>query len=324
MTINKKAGQNRTPRYKRVNSLKTINLNERDVEIIKQVNRHRFLTSEHITALIDGSRQNLLRRLQLLYHSEYLDRPKEQIKPSFYGSKPMVYALGNKGADLLAELYNQPRLKVDWTTKNKQATNAFLDHTLMIANFMVCLDLACRKIGGVRLIGSKEIYEKMPVKGGKKASPFAWEVNVKREVSGKVRDFKIGILPDKVFGIHFEQDNKAAFFFLEADRSTMPIMRAGFQKSSYLKKIVAYWQSYRAEIIKEMFGFKAPRVLTIALSQERINNMIAANKEVDERKKGFRMFYFSKADAFSVSDPERVFKRIWLNGRDEDLCSLID
>ena len=312
----------RKPRYKRIST--DTKPTERDIEIIKQVNRHRFLTSEHITALTQGSKQGILRRLNLLYHSGYLDRPKEQIKPSFYGSKPMVYALGNKGADFLAEIYNQPRLKVDWTTKNKQATNAFLEHTLMVANFMVCMDLACRRVPGARVIWPEEISKRMPMRQNKNGSPFSWTVDVKREVGGKVKDFRIGLLPDLVFGLHFTQDGTAAFFFLEADRSTMPIMRAGFQKSSYLKKIVAYWQSYQAEIIKEMFGFKAPRVLTIALSQERISNMIAANKEVDERKKGFRMFYFSKADTFSVSDPEKVFKRIWLNGRDEELCSLID
>ena len=313
--------QKRKPRYKRV--LTNTNPTERDIEILKQVNRHRFLTSEHITALVEGSKQPIIRRLHLLYHSGYLDRPKEQIKPSFYGSKPIVYALGNKGADLLSEILNQPRLKVDWTTKNKQATNAFLEHTLMVANFMVCLDLACRQVQGARIIWPEEILKRMPRKQNKKGSPFSWAVDVKREVAGRTREFKIGILPDLVFGLHFTQDGTAAYFFLEADRSTMPIIRAGFAKSSFLKKLVAYWHSKQAGFMEEIFGFKAPRVLTLTVSQERIKNMIAANKEVDPRGKGMRMFYFSEASAFSLEEPAKVFKKVWQNGR-EELSSLID
>lgn len=319
----KTSNSKRKTRYKRVAAAKKFEILSRDIEILKHVNRHRFLTSQHITALVDGSKQNVLRRLNLLYHGEYLDRPREQIKPVFYGNRPMVYALGNKGADYLAGLYNEPRLKIDWTTKNKQATHAFLEHALMVANFMVCLELACSKIGGVRLVTTKEIYDKMPIKGGKKASPFAWDVNVKREISGRIKDVKIGILPDKVFGLHFEADRRASYFFLEADRSTMPIMRAGFQKSSYLKKLVGYWQSHQAGVIKNMFGFNA-RVLTLALSKERINNMIIANKEVDDRKVGTKMFYFCEGTDVKVSDPEKLFQKIWRNGRDDKMSSLLD
>ena len=74
-----------------------IQLTERDAAIIKAVYRHRFLRSTHILALFGGG-QGLLRRLAELYHHAYLDRPREQIE--FYqnaGSKPMVYALGNRG-----------------------------------------------------------------------------------------------------------------------------------------------------------------------------------------------------------------------------------
>lgn len=46
MTTSKTA-QDRAPHYRWVNHLKKVTLNERNVEVIKQVNRHRFLTSEH-------------------------------------------------------------------------------------------------------------------------------------------------------------------------------------------------------------------------------------------------------------------------------------
>ena len=98
----------RKPRYRRVPSV-GFRLQERDREIIKHVFKHRFLNSNHIVALIGGTRQPILRRLHGLFHAGYLARPLEQIRPYKRGSDPMVYGLGNAGADLLAEEYQVPR-----------------------------------------------------------------------------------------------------------------------------------------------------------------------------------------------------------------------
>lgn len=56
MTTIEPTKQKRTPRFKRVAKGK-ISLNNRDIEIIKHVHRYRFLTSKHITALINGNDQ---------------------------------------------------------------------------------------------------------------------------------------------------------------------------------------------------------------------------------------------------------------------------
>jgi hypothetical protein len=136
--------QQRKPRFRRAPE-GHIQITERDVEILLHVFRHRFLRSTHLAALVGGG-QGLVRRLGLLYHHHYLDRPREQI--DFYsrvGSKPMVYALGNKGADLLAEMYHVPRGKFDWTAKNRAVGPVFLDHTLLVADFMVALEASCRR-----------------------------------------------------------------------------------------------------------------------------------------------------------------------------------
>ena len=101
-----KTQQDRKPRFKRA-KIRPFQVQERDLDIIKVVYKHRFLSSEHITALIDGSGQGILRRLQLLYHAGYLDRPKEQVSHWVY-SRRIVYGLGNKGADLLAGILDLP------------------------------------------------------------------------------------------------------------------------------------------------------------------------------------------------------------------------
>ena len=64
---------------------------KRDVEILRQVARHRFLNSEQIRRLIPGSDKNITNRLKALFEHGLLDRPDCQY--DFYrpggGSKPL-------------------------------------------------------------------------------------------------------------------------------------------------------------------------------------------------------------------------------------------
>src|SRR5579862_3640817 len=92
----------RLPRFNRSPEAAPMQLTERDREIMCEVHRHRFLRSSHILALIPGSGQQCLRRLKLLYHHRYLERPTSQRDGHHYGgSQKMVYGLGDKGAALL-------------------------------------------------------------------------------------------------------------------------------------------------------------------------------------------------------------------------------
>ena len=77
-------------------------LTVRDRDIIRHVGRHRFLRSHQIIALTGVSSQQILRRLQLLYHHGYVERPRAQI--DYYhrgGSRHIVYGLGDRGGALL-------------------------------------------------------------------------------------------------------------------------------------------------------------------------------------------------------------------------------
>lgn len=301
-------------------------LQERDKEIIKLVYKHRFLSSVHLAALLPGSSQGLLRRLNLLFHAGYLNRPPEQIRPYRQGSDPMVYGLGNKGADLLAAEYGLPRSKVDWTSKNREVKKVYLEHTLMVANFMVCLEVACRQKGDIEIIGSEEIIARMPQKP-KAVNPFSWKVKIKQGGQGDKKDVAFNMVPDKVFGLHFKKDppgQNRAYFFLEADRSTMPVKRDSLFKSSYYKKLVGYWASWKNNLYQEHFGFKSARVLTLTKSEERINNMIAVNKEVDDKRQGSKMFLFARADSFNLDHPEKILDRSWKDGKDSAWSSLRD
>src|SRR5664280_922296 len=97
----------RLPRFKRAPTVAPMRLTERDREIIRLVHRHRFLRSSQIIALLGGSPQHLLRRLKLLYHHGYLERPRAQI--DYYhqgGSHHIIYGLGYKSVAFLKQELN--------------------------------------------------------------------------------------------------------------------------------------------------------------------------------------------------------------------------
>src|SRR6185295_4209660 len=118
----------RRPRFERATT-REFHLTPRDLDLIRAVAAHRFLRSTHLAALDGGSPQKLLRRLHLLYHHGYLDRPRMQLEFYERGSEPMVYALGNRGAVLLAKEDGEARGKLNWSAKNSALKRAFLRHT---------------------------------------------------------------------------------------------------------------------------------------------------------------------------------------------------
>src|SRR5258706_8145887 len=125
----------RLPRFKRATSPPSMRITNRDCEIIRHVHSHRFLRSDQITSLLGGRSQAVVRRLHLLYHNGYLDRPRAQIDYFHQGgSSKMVYRLGNRGADLLQQRFGVPRPRLDWTAKNNSVKSLFLQHTLAIAD----------------------------------------------------------------------------------------------------------------------------------------------------------------------------------------------
>lgn len=313
---NSKSKQQRKPRFRRSGPVNLV-LQERDLEILKLVHRLRFASSEHIIALIPGSRKGILNRLYLLFHGQYLDRPPEQVKPFTVGSSPIVYGLGNRGADVLHMHCGIPRSKVDWTSKNRTAGAMFIDHTLLVSNFRVCLELAVRQHGGIRIIDAEEIIN----------DQSGLEVNSSRMINGNVHYLKYTIIPDLIFGLNFldeEEGQNRAFFMVEADRSTMPVMRNNLYQTSIFRKQVGYFDCWRKGQFKKTFGFQNARILFLTISEERTESMIQACKCVDDKGEGSKIFLFTEADNFSVHSIKNVFAPIWRNGRDDQMICLLD
>ena len=226
----------RKKRFQRDRTVR-INLTERDRRILEMVYQHRFLSSEQIILLIQGGRQGVLRRLSLLYHAGFLDRPHRQ-KTVFGNNHCLIYGLGNKGAAVIASQYNLPIGTVDWSRKNREAKELFLEHTLMVSHILTCLQLACRGRKDIAFIKPQSMIKRRQKPPTIKTHALSWRVRIKKGEFSQKRPLSFNMIPDSVFGLRVKEDNKnkESYFFLEADRSTMPIKRTNFFRSSFIKK----------------------------------------------------------------------------------------
>lgn len=291
----------RLPRFQRSLDIASIQLTARDREVIRLVHRHRFLRSSHIVQLIGESGQQVLRRLQLLYHHSYLERPRAQIDYYYRGgSRRIVYGLSSKGAALLKRELKLAFHELDWGPKDKTVTRLFLEHALLVSDVMVALEMSCRKSGRVRLLHADALA--VPMHSPRE--PFQWKVNVSSQL-------KLGLIPDRVFALETINGDRS-FYFLEADRSTMPVMRQSLSRSSFNRKLLAYEATWAQGIHSSRLGFHRFRVLTVTTSAERVKSLVEACRQL---KRGQGLFLFTDHDSFT--NHEDTLSLSWQSGRNE-------
>src|SRR5881296_4549268 len=172
----------RLPRFRRAtaDALPPFKLTERDRELLKIMYDYRFITAEMlqdlatpvvltprqqdaverliaarraklgITGTADrvpsNAKREIQRRLQALYHHGYVQRLK------LSDHDPIVYALGNKGADELTLHFGVDRQKIDWTSKNRETGERYMQHGLMVSRFRHALTLALGNLPTTTLV----------------------------------------------------------------------------------------------------------------------------------------------------------------------------
>jgi DNA-binding Lrp family transcriptional regulator len=291
----------RLPRFKRSPEIPAFKLTDRDREIIRHVHRHKFLRSDHLASLATGSPQQMLRRLQRLYHHGYLERPRCQLDYYQSGSRRMAYGLGSKGAAWVKRDLSLAYHQLTWKKKSRVG-RLFLEHALLISDIMVAIELACQKRNDIRLLTADEL--RIPKMG----EPFQWKVNI---------GSKCGVIPDRVFGLEFK--GECVWYFLEADRATMPIMRSDLDQTSICRKLLAYEATWAQNIHRHVFGIQRFRVLTVTMNPERVQGMIEACRKL---KQGRGLFFF--IDAKALQKLPDFFTLRWQTHRENEPVGLLD
>jgi predicted transcriptional regulator len=321
---------NRLPRYRRAEADVSLELTKRDLQILQAVASFRLLSSEHIQALIHGSNQGVLRRLQKLYHAGLLDR----LRPRHIhggGSTKMVYAITNRGTSTLQK---EGLLKevsaTDRNASNRDLRRESIDHRLLISHIRAMFTLACQ---GNRNSGAAEDSGKYhatftsvcqaqgPQAQGNKskrhqANPetqaqslqfLFWregrELIDKIEVALPAGTRKIPVAADGFFALQDAQGRLN--FLIEADRGTMTLKR-------FTLKLKAYAEYFRQKKQEQKFGIRFFRVLTVTSSAARCQNLLKAAAAEEDVRKFARLFLFTSEEKLTLSAPESVLEKIWM------------
>jgi len=277
---------------KRSNNAPNINIKERDIEILQNIANFRILEARQIAVLHPeiGDR-TLKRRLQLLFHNGYLDRPARQF--AYYGpSRHIIYALGRQGAKLI---FNDQRANLDWTEKNRNLKTTTFEHALAISNVLIASIIALRNQTQTKLL--------------------KWGIESPRTrlvVDGEATTLR----PDAFFTF---QDKKRGElnYFLEVDRSTTDHKR-------FLRKMRTYWQLWKQQAHKKKYGIDRFRVLTTTISENRSENLRLLTKNADGRQEGSEMFLFACEKSFDIENPKTLFEPIWKSPKNNKLHHLLE
>lgn len=300
--------QKRNPRFQRVSTVAPMWLAERDWQIIRLVHRHRFLRSDQIIAFIGGSRQQILRRLKLLFHHGFLERPRAQLVHLEHGgTTKMVYGLGSKGGRLLRQAFGIPVRSNAWSENQHVVGRVYMEHALFVADVLLAIELACRKRGDVQLL-----YEDDLLIHSEK-QPFQWQVKIKDGT-------KLGVVPDRVFALDYTDAagvSQRAYFCLEADRGTMPVMRRTLVQTSFYRKLLTYMETWSQGIHQKQLGIVNFRVLTVTMSAKRVNTLVQACSQLP---RGRGLFLFTDKSILSGD----VLSRIWQSGKDGETGGLVN
>jgi hypothetical protein len=315
----------RKPRFERKATAipRGFRITDRDEQIVLIVAHHKIARSTHIIPLIQAahpgaSEQGILRRLQGLYHARYLSRPHAQLETyrAGAGSQPIAYMLGNHGADLVARNHGFRRSVVDWTAKARTATRGEIEHSIETTDFMVALDLACRRRGSLELVHFDEILRELaPPATRASARPYHWPVSAAWQGS----EHELYVIPDKIFGIRDRTragDRAVKFFAYERDRGSMPVVRSNLAQSSILRKLIGYGATHRAGLHTAIYGLPNFRVLTEAPGGQRVANMITEGYQ-HHLSHIYPPGLFLFTDRRSLFSAEDFLEHHWLDGAGE-------
>jgi hypothetical protein len=290
-------------------------ITERDVDILRAISQFRFLSSHQVQRIVGGSERGVRNRLRNLFAHGYLDRPVHQrAELAAFLNPPLVYGLGKHGARLLADLGRPIDHRLDWTTKNTRATSPFLAHTIEVAETMMQFTSACHG-SAARLVDHHELLPLMPEPIRTAHDPFALRVKFRHHA----KDVVVAVVPDRLFALVYPDTRHN--FALELDRGTTDInAKRIIGKSSFRRKLLGYFRAWQDRRHADVWGFKSFRVLTVTTSEKRIENMLAAQREITKD---------CPAGLFLYSTPERLVQHgalgpAWVTSKSDNVSLLHD
>lgn len=274
--------------------LPSFSFQPRDLELLKAIFEHRFLTRNLILPLfgaeLSAEDTNLDRRLRKLTAAGYVRRLPRQNRRTEY-----VYALTGAGAELLRK-HQLPLPFADWAEKNRDVKAGFVEHTLMVARWYMSAVAGVRELQGVQI----QHYERESRPRGQYGMLRSW-----RNPRGEPRK----VNPDALL-ILAGDGVRLGPHFLEADQATMGL------DHRMIDKFEAYAAMYRERRHLELFGVESFRVCLVAKSDGRASNLLNLVIDNPDIRPAERKLFWFTAEGMYQDDPTNVFSTIWRSADD--------
>lgn len=249
--------------------------------------QYRFLTAEGICALLDLPRDVVQARLEALAAAGFLTRIR---RPTLWEEPvPDVYALEQRGANLVATELGLDRAQVKWSPSRNRVKLLFLEHTLRVNDVRIAFTLAARGYHDQKLLTwrqGQQIADRVPDPD----DATKW----------------LPVRPDGYFC--YRVGERRAHFFLEVDLGTETNRR-------YQQKVKAYIVYRQSRMYTTRYGAYAFRVLTLTTSARRLANLLRVTKA----EGGGSMFWFA---TFGQLHEASAIETRWLVPNDARLKTL--
>jgi hypothetical protein len=297
------APRKRRPKFKPTRDRRVV-IRDRDRELFKLFLLVRLATVDDLYPLLREHFPSpfvLWRRMQGLFHAPegYLARPAQQQLRRYpkRGEPLQVYALGNGGAHELEQL-GVTLPKMDWNQTAKAFKVLSLDHALLTTHAVAVI------LASVRAQPELRVRRVLP-DGAFHTSVTAYDGE---------RNVRIPIKPDAVLIVEEIKKRQTTAFLLEADRSTMPAERTTLAQSSFRRKALGYFTYWldKATLRRELEADDFV-VLTVCRTTSRLEALRATAQQVDPKKIGTNIFWFTTVDALRRDTPETAVtdETIW-------------
>jgi hypothetical protein len=288
-------------RFVRPERLPEFKLTPRVLALLGYIAKHRLISSDDLALLDGGSAQNVKRELRTIWANRYILRPTVQLQ---------TIALHDHGHLINTE--------IDWSENCRRAGVAFIDHSVARSRFMAAVDVAQRERHDISLLDAAAIIARAPEKTQRARYPLKWTALVPDGRGGEVG---VSVIADDAFALVFD-DGTASYFLVEIDRGQMPVRRgvrsreevvAGKRRmrTYYMAKLAGYYHGWRQRRHVEQFGVEQLRVLTVTTSEQRIETMLDALREVTNGK-GSELFLFIDEEKLRSTGP---LEADWTTGK---------
>ncbi|MBK8943689.1 MAG: replication-relaxation family protein [Ignavibacteriae bacterium] len=208
---------------------------KKDFFLLKQICEYNILNVDQL-ALINNSGRRIIQKKIAKFSKHYLVNLKQRYSSENHGRPENIISISEKGVKLLQnENLIDSKIPVERFITDKIYN---IEHELLINWFRILLKKIESKCSNIKTEFISSTTPFIPL--NKNGQPLITE-NLSLENSS------VTLIPDGVFYIKSEKQNKSLLFFLEVDMGTESLQNQGFKSNSIATKIQNYQAHFQSK-----------------------------------------------------------------------------